>query len=308
MSAAYARGSWRSSIPKRKLSVQIVNHLPRARSGSTNNAFMWMALAFYQQWLCQSFVENRNYPAPDGGTAFYRAVAAGGDAYLNKIDQGIALFHSTESGSQNKNRLKELERDLNKLKKGIKDFVSDLLVNHAKYDPSILGELPYLTCCKVDEEEMPQKSGASSTSNQTWEIGEGSTSGNFPVNDNVQHGLLASPPLNVRLPPMELLGDSVHKGLYDIDMIPRIQDTPDLDAFSTLGQTGNLTLDNSMDASSFPNIDFGNSILPAPGMLNGSYQTQPAENGNFNDMDMFGVPRITGSEECFQVEGSMAFL
>ncbi|KAL5343506.1 hypothetical protein BJX70DRAFT_171627 [Aspergillus crustosus] len=149
---------------------QIVNHVPHPRTGSvhrreSNNVFIWMALTFYQQWLCQSFVESRNYRAPDGEATYYRAIAAGGDAYLTKLDEDFAQISAPESRSGSSKGLKELERNLNELKRGIKDFVSDLLVNTAKYDPDILGELPYLTCCMMNEEQMPESNASASNDN-----------------------------------------------------------------------------------------------------------------------------------------------
>ncbi|KAL4954098.1 hypothetical protein BDW69DRAFT_183861 [Aspergillus filifer] len=149
-------------VIKQAIDLQMVNKLPRPRSDSsrhreTKNIFGWMALTFYQQWLCESFATNRNHHAPDGGAAFYRAIAAGGDAYLSKLDRDIAQFQASLDAKPESNKgLKELEKDLNELKKGMKGFVTDLLVNEAKYDPDILGDLPYLTCCKVREEEMPR--------------------------------------------------------------------------------------------------------------------------------------------------------
>ncbi|KAL4961831.1 uncharacterized protein BDV14DRAFT_203431 [Aspergillus stella-maris] len=149
-------------VIKQAIDLQMVNKLPRPRSDSsrhreTKNIFGWMALTFYQQWLCESFATNRNHHAPDGGAAFYRAIAAGGDAYLSKLDRDITQFQASLDAIPESNKgLKELEKDLNELKKGMKGFVADLLVNEAKYDTDILGDLPYLTCCKVREEELPQ--------------------------------------------------------------------------------------------------------------------------------------------------------
>ncbi|KAL4941589.1 hypothetical protein BDV06DRAFT_178251 [Aspergillus oleicola] len=149
-------------VIKEAIELQMVNKLPRPRSDSSRhreakNIFGWMALTFYQQWLCESFATNRNRHAADGGAAFYRAIAAGGDAYLNKLDHDISQFHvSLDAKPEGNKGLKELEKDLNELKKGMKGFVADLLVNEAKYDPDTWGTLPYLTCCKVKEVEMPQ--------------------------------------------------------------------------------------------------------------------------------------------------------
>lgn len=151
------------SARKRDTELRIVNTLPRPRSDhaqdrETNKIYRWMALTFYQQWLCQSFAGCRNYNAPDGGAAFYRAIATGGDAYINQVDQEISRIPATPGpDNESTEGLKELKRGLDELKNGIKEYVSDLVVNEAKYDAAILGDLPYLTCCKVSEDEMPPK-------------------------------------------------------------------------------------------------------------------------------------------------------
>ena len=143
---------------KMAVESQVVNRLPHPRSDNayyreTKNVFGWMALTFYQQWLCQCFVEGRNYHAPDGGAAFYRKIAAGDDSYLNEFGQTIGRFSACLEISNEQQ--KELKKDLDELKKAMKHIVSDLLVNQAKYDPLLNGGLSYLTCCQVREEEMP---------------------------------------------------------------------------------------------------------------------------------------------------------
>ncbi|KAI9372566.1 hypothetical protein BJX61DRAFT_542586 [Aspergillus egyptiacus] len=163
-------------LTKKAVELKIVN-LPRPRSDKhrqrgRNVIFAWMALNFYQQWLCESFVEGRNYRAPDGGASFYRAIAAGGDAYFDKLYHEISEFPSVEGQPESMKGLQEFENDLNELKKGIKEFVSDLLVNRAKYDPDSLGELPYLTCCKVEENEMPRPQ-KPETHGIDWKIDQG---------------------------------------------------------------------------------------------------------------------------------------
>lgn len=143
---------------KKAVEFRIVNRLPHpcldeAYYRETKNVFGWMALTFYQQWLCQSFAAGRNYHAPDGGAAFYRKIAAGDDPCLNEFDQTIGqLSASLEIGNE---QHKELKKDLDELKKVMKHMVSDLLINQAKYDPLLNGELSHLTCCQVREEEMP---------------------------------------------------------------------------------------------------------------------------------------------------------
>ncbi|KAL4877485.1 hypothetical protein BJY04DRAFT_127555 [Aspergillus karnatakaensis] len=283
-----------------KIAVEerIVNHIPRPRFDragyrETNNVFVWMALTFYQQWLCQSFLESRNYRAPDGGAAFYRAIAAGGDAYLSKIDQEIARFPTVNTSGTSTKGLKELEKNLNELKKGTKGLVSELLVNQAKYDPDILGELPYLTCCKFDDVQMPLPE----TQAMSYQI-EGmsnldlSMTGNIP-NDISQDTLYPVPMLN---------GIESEKGMMyahnpstDSLVIPGIQNDPSLNAFNTYNM-------HNLDPFTWGNsVDFRNphaeALIPImPEITKDFYQSQYNQDNYPGGMDIFSVSPITESD------------
>ncbi|KAL4872455.1 hypothetical protein BDV12DRAFT_162231 [Aspergillus spectabilis] len=287
---------------------QIVNHVPRPRSDSvrsreTNNVFVWMALTFYQQWLCQSFVESRNYRAPDGGATFYRAIAAGGDAYLNKLDQDISQFPAPEGSNDSNKGLKELERNLNELKKGIKGFVSDLLVNQAKYDPEILGELPYLTCCKVDEGQMPQ-AGVIEMDCQLQGVCSMNMSNNFADN-NLQDTFLPGPMLNSVQFPTNLIES--HDPTSDLLMMTGIQNNPTLDAFNTFTPQNmdSLIWCNSMDFAGTNPDDLIPAVL---GMNDDLHQGQCNQDNNLGSMDMFTVSPITETDRHTQKDGDMAFI
>ncbi|BAE63648.1 unnamed protein product [Aspergillus oryzae RIB40] len=107
-------------------------------------------MTYYSQWFCMAVAEDRTYYARDGGAAFYRAIYTGGDAYLDTEEQA-----NTNAFHMSVYRAKMLDKALNILKSGMSKFVSVLLVNESHYDPDLMGELPYLTCCKVDDEELP---------------------------------------------------------------------------------------------------------------------------------------------------------
>ncbi|KAK6831767.1 hypothetical protein RU639_002726 [Aspergillus parasiticus] len=111
---------------------------------------LWTAMTYYSQWFCMAVAEDRTYCARDGGAAFYRAIHAGGDAYLDTEEQA-----NTNAFRMSVYRAKMLDKTLNILKSGMSKFVSVLLVNESHYDPDLMAELPYLTCCKVDDEELP---------------------------------------------------------------------------------------------------------------------------------------------------------
>ncbi|KAL4736339.1 hypothetical protein BDV11DRAFT_207709 [Aspergillus similis] len=308
---------------KKTIELRIVNSLPRPRSDSpqyreTNNYFGWMALTFYQQWLCESFAEGRNHHAPDGGAAFYRAIAAGGDFYLNKLDQDISQFSAANAGS-NKG-LRELEKDLNELKKGMKGLVSDLLVSHAKYDSAILGELPYLTCCKVSEEEMPPAKATFGS-----EIGSRNTMALVPTNSNTHHTFFPAGPI----PNMGGASTSAMMGFNNnlantYPLNPGLQNNnPDMFAFNPFNQQSTdptLIWDNAVGFSS-PSLNSGGPLPPISEITdaNSIYQAQAQTQTRtqFDDgtnlggsLDMFDVPLLTDGGGYVQHgnDGSMAFL
>ncbi|OGM41443.1 hypothetical protein ABOM_010090 [Aspergillus bombycis] len=111
---------------------------------------MWTAMTYYSQWFCMAVAENRTYYARDGGAAFYRAIYAGGDAYLDTEEQA-----NTNAFRMSAYKAMILDKALNILKGEMSKFVSVLLINESHYDPDLMGDLPYLTCCKVDDEELP---------------------------------------------------------------------------------------------------------------------------------------------------------
>ncbi|KAL4920871.1 hypothetical protein BDW62DRAFT_175457 [Aspergillus aurantiobrunneus] len=307
---------------KKAVELRIVNHLPRPRSDTryreTNNVFGWMALTFYQQWLCQSFAENRNHNAPDGGAAFYRAIAAGGDAYLNKLDQDIARFPaSSETNKESTKGLKELEKDLNELKKGIMGFVSELLVNQAMYDPLVMGELPYLTCCKVSEEEMPlpEADTGGVMSYQPPEVRNSMAVSNMnnPNNNYLQQTFI--PPEPMIDGPDSMMGLNNNLG-NDYLLSPELNHPQS--AFDTFNSFTHqitdptITWDGALDFSAAALNPGGQSMPPLP-ELNDIFQTQTQFDQNSSmgeNMGVFDMPPTTEGDGYLQncSDGSMAFL
>ncbi|KAL4980491.1 hypothetical protein BDW66DRAFT_147428 [Aspergillus desertorum] len=312
---------------KKVIELRIVNRLPRPRSDSpryreTSNYFGWMALTFYQQWLCESFAEGRNHHAPDGGAAFYRAIAAGGDSYLSKLDQDISQFSASARANAGSNKgLKELEKDLNELKKGMKGLVSDLLVNHAKYDPAILGELPYLTCCRVNEEEMPSAEATFGSEMNSQLQGSRNNMALFPSNGNLHQAFFPAGPI----PNMGGTSTSTMMGFSNnlannYPLNPGLQNNnPNTFAFSAFNQQPTeptLIWENTVDFSS-PSLNNGGplpSISEITG-ANGIYQSQTQR--HFDDsinlggnLYMFNAPLPTDGDGYMQhgTDGSMAFL
>ncbi|RAK98879.1 uncharacterized protein BO80DRAFT_325753, partial [Aspergillus ibericus CBS 121593] len=142
---------------KQMVEVQILQHQPGAMphtnpaDAKCRDVYMWMAIAFFRQWLCQTITDSRNHRALDGGAAFYRAIGAGGGAYLEVIDQSslVLLFPIDHY------EVMIIEERLSTVKDRVKHLVAELLVNRSGYDPKAWGELPYLTCCKLYNQDFP---------------------------------------------------------------------------------------------------------------------------------------------------------
>ncbi|GAD91662.1 conserved hypothetical protein [Paecilomyces variotii No. 5] len=142
------------------IEMRVVGHYPAFlqrkpseniyRATYANDVYMWMAVCFYRQWYCQQSMDGRTRAAKDGGAAFFRAVGAGGRAYLNTQDQ--ARFHLYFPMSSKARSI--LEKNLDVLKADIRPLVSDLLIDNSQLDTAEYGQLPHLTCCDVKQSEM----------------------------------------------------------------------------------------------------------------------------------------------------------
>ncbi|KAL2812373.1 hypothetical protein BJX63DRAFT_432638 [Aspergillus granulosus] len=291
---------------KKAVELQIVNHVPRPRSSlnlhrETSNVYAWIAVTHYQQWLCQSFIEGRNYRAPDGGASLYRAIALG-DAYLNKLGHAISPLPTAEIGDEGKRGLREFERGLNELKNSIKGFVSDLLANYAKYDPDIFGELPYLTCCQVREEEMPAKPETVKTIYKTAETRITNVNSNFMHGNNLQHNFLNDPMSNCVQLPTTMMGYRSHaNNYYPTD---GMQDHFGFDESNIMQQwgvnwTGTVGFSNAAPALPMPSL---------VDMTTGIYRTQLDEDGNFEEIDVFGIIPTAETEKNLQNDESVTFI
>ncbi|CEL02964.1 hypothetical protein ASPCAL04125 [Aspergillus calidoustus] len=291
---------------KKAVELQIVNHVPRPRLATTryreaSNAAIWMVLTYYHQWLSQAFAEGRNFRARDGGAAFYRAIAGGGDTYLNKIEQEVSHFAFTEIGDEGR----ELESDLTELKRGIKGVVSDLLVNHAKYDPEILGELPYLTCYHVGEEEMPPK--PAETVKFMYPAAEKQMTheaGNF-ANANLEQNFFNDPMSNgVQVPMnMNMVGyNGIANNFYPTN---GTQNHSSFDGTNLASQHWGSNWSNTVDYSdTTPQLP----MASLSDMTTAVYQTQLDHNGNFDEIDVFGIVPTTETGDYSQTDDGTAFI
>ncbi|BCS29397.1 uncharacterized protein APUU_70967S [Aspergillus puulaauensis] len=278
---------------KKAVEFQIVNRLPHPRSDKayyreTKNVYGWMALTFYQQWLCQSFAGGRNYHAPDGGAAFYRKIAAGDDSCLNEFDQTVGqLSASLEFGNEQQ---KELKKDLDELKKAMKHIVSDLLVNEAKYDPVLSGELSYLTCCQVREEEMPLPETLSYKLPGIKDImGVPNSNTHIPNNNHFRQSFIPGPTESLMDGSSTMMGLNNNNLGNDFLLSPVLQNP----AISTFDSLNTFTADPTMAWDDSMGYSSSSLNLVAPSLPSLSPMTIPSGNGLFEspaDFDQFSNP------------------
>ncbi|RAH62917.1 hypothetical protein BO85DRAFT_454977 [Aspergillus piperis CBS 112811] len=138
---------------KRMIEMNILNH-PVA-DPHDRDIYMWMAKAFHQQWLGNSIAGNQTYRSLDGGAAFYRAINAGGDAYLPVLDPETNLILLPIRQDE----ITIVENRLNVLKNSVKHLVDNLLRNRSRFNPLVWGDLHYLTCCEVNQHGIPWLAG-----------------------------------------------------------------------------------------------------------------------------------------------------
>ncbi|KAL3452211.1 hypothetical protein BJX65DRAFT_267767 [Aspergillus insuetus] len=295
---------------KKTIELQIVNHVPcpRPRSPTSgyrdaDNVAVWMALTYYHQRLSQAFAEGRNYRARDGGAAFYRAIAGGGDANLKMLEQEVSHFAFTDIGEEGRQGLRELDKDLTELKKGIKGFVSHLLVNHAKYDPEILGELPYLTCYHVGEEEMPPKPVETVKSMYPTAETRMANAGGNSANGNLQHNFFNDPMSNSVQVPMNMMGyNGLASNFYPTN---GTQSHSSFAETNVASQQWGPSWGNTVD---FPNTTPQLPMASLSDMTTAVYQTQIDQNGNFDEIDVFGIVPTTETEDYSQNDDGTAFI
>lgn len=147
-------------LTKMAIEVRTLGHYPASVQRSVeqsvgrmtyqNNIYMWMGISLFRHWFSQSIVEQRNLMSEDGGALFYRQIAAGGQAYLDR--KALEGFHqyfpmSAKGASVFTNHL-------TKYKDEVRHFVADLVVNRAQLDTD-KHPLPYLTCLQVERDDMP---------------------------------------------------------------------------------------------------------------------------------------------------------
>lgn len=110
----------------------------------------WMAMNLYRHWVGQHICADSTRHAEDEGYAFYVAVAAGGNAYLDvRAIEGFAQFFPMSRKARS-----SLDEQLGLMKEGVKGYVKELVRNRSMLDTKSF-EIAHLTCVVVEKEEMP---------------------------------------------------------------------------------------------------------------------------------------------------------
>ncbi len=149
-------------LMKQAVEIRILGHYPvvvqrqqtstPGRMSYSNDIYMWMVLSLFRQWFSQSICEQRNYLCRDGGATLYRQIGEGGYTYLDR--KTLEGFHSYFPMSHK--GMCVLENHLSVYKQELKPFVSGLLTHRSQLDIT-KDTLPYLTCCVVENSDLPWK-------------------------------------------------------------------------------------------------------------------------------------------------------
>ena len=117
---------------------------------SSDHIYIWMDLCFFRQWFAQAMADDRTRKAPDGGFAFYTALAHGGEAYLSRED----FKHFYQYFPMNREECHVLEANMNALKEDVKQFVTDIVFNRSHVDREEHA-INWLTCTVIDQKDFP---------------------------------------------------------------------------------------------------------------------------------------------------------
>ncbi|KAJ4356767.1 phospholipid-translocating ATPase rsb1 [Didymosphaeria variabile] len=129
------------------IAVPKPNDIPIKREEYAKDILIWMALAWFRHWFTQRMIADKGHTADDGGYALYKAIGAGGDAYMDKavISQFHGMFPIT------KKAINVIENHVCELKECMAEWVqksnlmkSNCQLNVEKYP------VGYMTCVEFE--------------------------------------------------------------------------------------------------------------------------------------------------------------
>lgn len=119
-------------------------------SAYSADVLAWMALNLFRHWVGQHMCGDLNRGALDGGYAFYHALAAGGNAYIDHeaVERFVQVFPLSAKGRG------QFVDQVGLIKEDVKVFVMELCKGRCMLD---LGRWPvgYLTCVDVGKGDLP---------------------------------------------------------------------------------------------------------------------------------------------------------
>ena len=111
-----------------------------------------MALAWFRQWFTQRIITDSGHNADDGGYALYKAIGAGGDAYMDKavLSQFHGNFPITKKG------LNVLENHICEIKECMSAWVekSNLLKSNCQLNVEKF-PVEYITWVEFENGDFP---------------------------------------------------------------------------------------------------------------------------------------------------------
>ncbi|KAF1970952.1 hypothetical protein BU23DRAFT_537123 [Bimuria novae-zelandiae CBS 107.79] len=126
--------------------------IPIKREEYAKDILVWMALTWFRHWFGQRIIAGKGYFADDGGYALYKAIGAGGDAYMDKaiLTQFHGMFPIT------KKALNVLENHLLEIKECMAEWVqkSNLLKSNCQLNVQMY-PVEYITCVEFENGDFP---------------------------------------------------------------------------------------------------------------------------------------------------------
>lgn len=123
------------------------------RAGSyAADILAWMALNLFRHWLGQHMSGDQNrHCASDGGAGFYRALHAGGTAYIDHASlNNFCIYFPLSAKSR-----ATFEEQMGLLKESVRPFVIPLVKCNLALEKAGAEALAYLTCAEVGREDLP---------------------------------------------------------------------------------------------------------------------------------------------------------
>lgn len=120
-----------------------------SRMSYSNDIMQWMSLSLFRHWFASALALDRHRHAKDGGYWLYSRLAAGGPAYLSKVE--LKSYHEKFPMSTRGENV--LEEHVEQLKNNIKALVRPLMKNESQLDCERF-PVDYTTCIKITREEV----------------------------------------------------------------------------------------------------------------------------------------------------------